>query len=140
DVRLRIVLPAVSQNLKAVAIGKADVGQDQIESSLAKLPQGRITAAGGKHFIVLLAQPRGHRVQDQTVVVNQKEGSLLHRYHPRGVWWGSNMGRCSAVGSLRRGCDWSTNGDCQAAPASNFPRRHIEGDSQGNGGGTSPAA
>ena len=76
---LRVVLAAVGQDVEAVAVGQADVGQHQVERlaarSAAQRPSRRPVAVST--LVALLAQPVGHRFEHVAVVVDQEQVAAI---------------------------------------------------------------
>ena len=66
-----MVPAAMGEDVEAVAVAQADVGQDHVVGLAGEGREGFGPAGGGIDLIALLAEPFGHRGQDVPVVIDQ---------------------------------------------------------------------
>ena len=76
--RVRMMLAAMGQDVEAVAVGQADVGQHEVVRLAIDGRHCRGPIGGDVDPIALLAQPIGHRFQHVPIVVDQQQQRLLH--------------------------------------------------------------
>ena len=107
DGGVRAVPAAVLEDLEAVAVAQADVGQHQVVGLPVDGGDGLGATGGRVQLIALIAEPIGHRGQHVSIVVHQKKYAAFHPVHHCARTRRSARHRARAVAKyLRHGLRW----------------------------------
>ena len=66
------------EDVKTLSITQANIRQDQFERSCLQLGDNIPYAGGCGDLELLVAEPSGHRLQEHSVVIHQKQRSRFH--------------------------------------------------------------